>query len=101
MAQIEADRRPSGGPAGNQFAAGFQGSDTLLRGRLAVVLDDDVYAFSVGDLSDLVGDLLLVVIDAVVGSQSACLLKLRFVAGSRNHAAVKQPGNLDGGDAHT
>ena len=44
----------------------------------ADVLDHDVDAFFVGDLADFFGNLLLVVIDAVIGAERAALFQLRL-----------------------
>jgi hypothetical protein len=46
------------------------------------VLDHDVDAFFVCDLSDFFGNLLLVVVDAVVGAERAGFLEFGFVAGA-------------------
>ena len=63
--------RTSGGAAGDKGAAWFERLDALVpRGR-ADVLDDDVDAFFVGDLADFVGNLLFVMVDPVIGAESA------------------------------
>ena len=64
------------------------------------MLDHDVHALFVGDFPHFLRDLLLVVIDAVVGAQCARFLELRLVSRGRDHAGMKQLGNLNGGDAH-
>ena len=63
------------------------------------MLKDDVDALFVGDTADFVGNLLLVVIDGVVGAQFARLRQLAFVAGGRDHLGAQHLADLDGSRA--
>jgi hypothetical protein len=100
MAQVESDGGSGGRSAGHQLASSFQRAHALVPGGSADVLDYDVDAFFVGDLADFFGNLLLIVVDAVVGAKRAAFLEFGFVAGGGDYAAVKQLGDLDGGYSH-
>ena len=67
----------------------------------AYVLHHNVNSFLVRDLSNLFRNLLLVVVDAVIGSKGMRFLQLLFVAGGCDHTAMKQFRNLDCGDANS
>ena len=62
------------------------------------MLHYDVHAFFVGYLFHFFGNLLLIVVDAVVGAQLASLLQFMFVT-CGNDARMKQLGHLNGGNA--
>src|SRR4029077_1178318 len=66
MAQVEAHGGSGRRAAGHKLAAGLEGSDALVPGSRADVLDHDVFSLFVRDLADFFGNLLLVVMDAVV-----------------------------------
>ena len=53
-----------------------------------------------GELLHLGGNVLLIVIDHVIGAQLFRLGQLGFAAGGRDHAALVQFRDLDGGRAH-
>ena len=93
------DFRPGGGAAGDQRAAVLERPHAFIPGGRAHVLDYDVHALFVGDLSDFLGDFLLVVIDAVISAQFAAFGQLGIVARGSDHAAMKKFGDLNGGDA--
>src|SRR5580692_3600078 len=100
MAQIKAHGGSSSGAAGNERAAAFEGPHAFVPGGEADVFDHDVDAFFICDLADFFGNFLLVMINAVIGAKSASFFEFRFVACGRDDAAVKQLGDLNGGDAH-
>jgi len=64
------------------------------------MLHHDVDAFLVSDLADFVGDLLLVMVDNVIGAEFAGTLRLALVSGGGNHGAVKHFRNLDSSNAY-
>ena len=63
------------------------------------MLHDHVHAALAGDLLDLGRNILLVVIDHVVGAEFARLRELALAARGGDHAALEQLGDLDGGGA--
>src|SRR6266567_3766237 len=101
MPQIESHAGTGGRATGHQLATAFQTSHTLLPGRRTDVLDHNVHTFFICNLANFFGDLLFVMIDAVIGTQGTTLFEFRFIACGRDHAAMKQLCNLDGGDADT
>src|SRR5579862_4325833 len=101
MAQIETYVGSGGRAAGDQRPGVFERANALVPGGGAHVFDDDVHPLFVGDSADFVRNLLLVVIDAVVGAKSSSLLKLGLIAGGRDHAAVKHLRNLNRGNAYS
>ena len=71
----------------------------MLPGRRAHVLEGDVDAAFVGDAPHFLTDVLMVVVDYLVGADLAGLGHLLFVARGANHAAVEELCDLHGGDA--
>src|ERR1035438_329666 len=98
MTQIESHGWPCSRTARHQLASCLERPHTLIPGCSAHVLNHDVYALFVRNLANFFGYLLLVVVDAVVGAQSAPFLEFCFVASGCDHAAMKQLRNLDGGN---
>src|SRR5262249_21164795 len=88
--------RAGGGAAGHDFAAGLQRLHALLPGSVAHVLKNDVAHGAVGDVLHFLGDLLLVVIDGMVGAELARLVHLVLVAGGGNDRGAEHFGDLDG-----
>ena len=76
VAQIESYRRPGRRTAGYQLASTLERSQTLIPRRQADVFDYDVDTFFVRDLADLFGNLLLVMIDAVISPECASLFRV-------------------------
>ncbi len=64
------------------------------------MLDHDVYAFFVGNLSDFFRNFLFVVIDAVIGAERPRLFQFLLIAGGRDHAAMKHFRDLNRSDAN-
>src|SRR5271155_4500146 len=87
--------RPSSGSARDERAAALERLHTLIPCGCAYVLDYDVNALLIRDLAHFLGNLLLIVVDAVVRAQFVSLRELRLVASSGNHSAVKEFGNLN------
>src|ERR1700733_5032326 len=100
MAQVEAYAGSGRRAARHQLPATFERSQALVPGCRADVLDHNVHAFFVRNLSNLLGNLLLVMIDAEVRAERASLLEFRFIARSGDNAALKELGDLDGGNPH-
>src|SRR5258706_10101591 len=99
MPEINGDIRSGGSAASHQLAPALEGLDALVPSGGPNVLDHNVDAFFIRDLPDLLGNLLFVMIDAVVRAQLAALGQFRLVARSRNHAAVEEFANLNRRDA--
>jgi hypothetical protein len=69
--------------------------------RPAGARDSKLYAALAGDLLYFGGNILLVVIDHVVGAEFARFGEFGLTAGGGDHAALEQPGNLNGGGTDT
>ena len=67
-AEIDARVGPSSGPAGYHGACGFKRFHALVPGGGTDVFEDDVNAFPVRNFLHLVRNLLLVMVDHVVGA---------------------------------
>ena len=65
------------------------------------VLENDVDAAAVGDALHFVGNLLLVMVDGVVGTKFASLRQFAVVAGSGDDHGAEHFADLDGCGAHT
>src|SRR5215472_9993160 len=80
-AEVEGGLRPGGGAAGYDLAAWLQRFHALLPGGLPDVLEDDIAHTPVGKIPHFLGNLLLVMVDDVIGPQLTALVELVFVAG--------------------
>ncbi len=65
------------------------------------MLQNNIDARAACDLSHFDGDLLLVVVDHVIGAEFAGALHLSLVSGSGNHDGVEEFRNLDRGNSYT
>ncbi len=76
ITQIELRGKTGGGAAGHETAAGRKAQDALLPSGGADVLEDDVHAALVRQAPDFFRNLLLRVIDDLIGAELACLVQL-------------------------
>ncbi len=73
MPQIDSDVWTGRSAAGHERAGGLEATQALVPGCGSDVFDDDIDAFFIRNLADFLGDLQLVVVDAVVSAERACL----------------------------
>jgi len=74
--EINCGLGPAGGAAGYQLAATFRHLMLSVQVGFAYVLHYDVDTFPVSEASSLLGNLLLIVVDDVIGAQFMCQLTL-------------------------
>src|SRR5579864_3947413 len=87
-------------PTSDQPAAGRETLEALGPCGFADMLEDYINAAPFRELLYLGGDVLLVVIDDMIGAERFRLRKFGFATGSRNDAAVEQFGKLHRGHPH-
>src|SRR5579871_632727 len=99
-AYIEVCLRPGGGSTGHQRSTGFERFHALLPGGLPHVFKDNVAHGTAGDFLYFFRDLLLVVIDHVIGAQLASFFHLCLVPGSGDDLRIEKLADLNGRRAH-
>ena len=100
-ANVEFGVRASGGAAGDETPGGGEAFDAFAPGGFADVFKDDVDAAIVGETANFLGDGHDAVMNDFVGAELFGFGEFFIVAGSSNHAAAKEFGDLNSGSAYT
>src|SRR6202035_2694865 len=92
ITQIELRRKTGGGATGHETAAGRKAQNALLPSGGADVLEYDVHASLDGEAPDFFGNLLLRVIDDLIGTEVAGFFQFSAAAGRGDHTRTHQFG---------
>src|SRR6476620_6569024 len=97
-AQVNADLRSGGRSTGDKSSARLERAQAFVPRGGADMLQNDVHTLLAGDLTNFFRNLLLVVIDNVVGAQLARLFCLHVVSSGGNDSALKKLPYLNSSD---
>src|SRR5215831_3954822 len=100
-AHIDSHLRSGGSAARDQRTARCERLEAVFPGRQSDVLYDNVDARAVRNLSDLLRDVLLVMIDDMVGAKFPSLGHLLLRSCRGNHCSLKQLRHLDSRNSHS
>ena len=90
-----------GGAASDEATGGGQAFDAFVPGGFANVLENDVHAAIIGEAANFLGDGHDAVMNYLVSAELPGFGDFFVVAGSGDHTAAKEFGDLDGGAADT